>query len=161
MGQDVAIVWDAKRGRGDWSVALGDLALGNALEMAVLVSLFSDRLAPTVPSALDAAVGIGPPGQNGADRRGWWADTYADVPIGSRLWQLRRAVKANAAQVLLEVQDVCQEALKWLTDDGVAQSVTVVATWAGPTTVNIAVTIAEPAASSPQVFEYAWAWEGL
>ncbi len=161
MGQDVAIVWDAKRGRGDWSVALGDLALGNALEMAVLVSLFSDRVAPTVPTSHDAAVGIGAPGQNGSDRHGWWADTYADVPIGSRLWQLKRVIKASAPQVLLEIQDVCQEALKWLTDDDVAQSVAVVATWISPTAVKIAVTIAEPSSASPQTFSYAWAWEGL
>ena len=161
MGVDVAITWDTALGRGDWSFAYGDLALGPALEQAVIVSLFSDRVAPQQPSAADASVGIGPPGQTGADRRGWWPDTYATVPIGSRLWQLARAIKANAALSLQEVEDVCDEALQWLLDDGVVASVAVVATWATPTAVKIAVTIAEPSGASPQVFNYQWAWSGL
>ncbi|WP_234448239.1 phage GP46 family protein [Komagataeibacter oboediens] len=72
-----------------------DLALDNPLKSAVMVSLFTDRVAPQQPTSDDTAVGIqsptGPTGAATADWRGWWGDAFADRPIGSRLWQLRHA----------------------------------------------------------------------
>ena len=161
MSADILITWSNTTEGGSWSVASGGVALGNPLESAVLVSLFTDRVAPIQPSSLDQSVGIGLPGQNGNDRRGWWGDAYATVPIGSRLWQLARLIKANASAALAEVEDVCGEALQWLIDDGVAQTVTAKATWIAPTLIGIAIAIQEPGSNTPTTFSYSWAWEGL
>ena len=164
MQLDIAIAWDPVQGRGNWSVANGDLALGNALLSAVMVSLFTDRVAPAQPSADDVAAGLGTPGSQLADRRGWWGDTYVGRPIGSRLWQLRRAFKAglkSRTAVPQEAEDMCTEALQWLVDDGIAASVAVAASWATATALAIRVTIAQPGAGSAQSFRFQMAWDGL
>ncbi|MFT9453960.1 phage GP46 family protein [Komagataeibacter saccharivorans] len=164
---DIKIVWNVRAARGDWPIVSGDLALDNSLRSAVLVSLFTDRVAPTQPSSDDTAVGIqspsGPTGAATADRRGWWGDAFADLPIGSRLWQLRRAVKVGTRAIPREIEDICTEALQWLVDDGVAASVDISAWW-NPTVRTMAefsITITEPGNSTPQVFKFSWAWEGL
>lgn len=164
MALDIAVTWDPIQGRGDWSVANGDLALGNALLSAVMVSLFTDRVAPAQPSADDDAVGLGTPGSQLPNRRGWWGDTYVGRPIGSRLWQLRRTVKAGpTAQTAVpqEAEDLCIEALRWLVDDGIAASVNVAASWATATALSIRVTIAQPNAGTPQSFRFQYVWDGL
>ncbi|MCQ8240513.1 phage GP46 family protein [Rhizosaccharibacter radicis] len=160
MGQDIAITWDVLRSRGDWSVAGGDLATGNALLSAVMVSLLTDRVAPATPTPADQAAGLGTPAAGTQDRRGWWGDAYAGVPIGSRLWQLKRAIKSNRRAVPQEAEDMCREALQWLLDDGIAASVTPTATWAGPTTLRIAVQIVKPDGAT-ETASIDWAWEGL
>jgi len=163
---DVAIVWNVREARGDWIVASGDLALDNPLRTAVMVSLFTDRVAPEQITSADAAVGITRPGNAAgsrlANRRGWWGDAYAEVPIGSRLWQLRRAIKAGDAAVPLEVRAIVIEALEWLKADGVASAISVNAAWSTlyPQTVEFSVTITQPTGAT-QSFLYSWAWEGL
>ncbi|AQS88277.1 bacteriophage protein [Neoasaia chiangmaiensis NBRC 101099] len=163
---DIAITWNVRECRGDWSIVSSDLALDNPLRTAVMVSLFTDRVAPEQPSSGDQAVGIAAPGNAAnsgmSDRRGWWGDAYADLPIGSRLWQLRRAIKSGDHAIPLELEAICREALQWLIDDGVASGVTVNAAWSAlsSSTVEFAVTIAEPTGST-QTFYYSWAWEGL
>ncbi|NHN83673.1 hypothetical protein GOB93_03335 [Acetobacter musti] len=164
---DIAITWNVAQARGDWTIINGDLALDNPLRSAIMVSLFSDRVAPEEPSATDLAVGIQPPGNAAtsamSDRRGWWGDAWADLPIGSRLWQLRRAIKSGETAILLELKQVVLEALKWLIDDGIAQAVDVTTAWSviSPAAVEFAVTVTEPGASQPQTFLFSWAWEGL
>jgi phage gp46-like protein len=164
---DIALSWDITRAEGGFVVSEGDLALGSALASAVLVSLFTDRVAPETITALDGAVGISPAaGASGSrmnNRRGWWADAWADAPIGSRLWQMERAIKAGQASVLREVEAICHEALQWLVDDGVAQSVAVNAQWstANRQAVEFRVIIQEPGAVAPQVFLFSWAWKGM
>lgn len=158
---DIAVIWDPINARGDWSVARGDLALGNPLLSAVMVSLFSDRVAPSQPTAADQAAGLGAPGSTLADRRGWWGDAYTGRPIGSRLWQLKRAIKNGLRAVPQEAEDMCAEALQWLVDDGVAASVAATATWAGRTALSLAIKIIEPGSSSPQTFQFQYAWDGL
>ena len=86
------------------------------LAQAVLISLFSWRR-----SADDDGVTT-------PYRQGWWGDTYADTPgdqIGSRLWLLRREKLTN--EVMARAREYAQEALQWLIDDAIAQTVTVTA----------------------------------
>ncbi|MBM9401540.1 phage GP46 family protein [Gluconacetobacter azotocaptans] len=164
---DVAIIWNPGTLRGDWSIVNGDLALGDALESAVLISIFSDGLLPQQPTPADVTVGItepsGTPGTADADRGGWWGDAFSDVPIGSRLRQLKRAIKSGTAAIPLEVQAIVAEALQWMIDDGIAASVNVAARWAAgsATTVEFTVTITEPGATTPRTFTYSWAWKEL
>ncbi|AQU87960.1 hypothetical protein B0W47_11310 [Komagataeibacter nataicola] len=164
---DIAITWNVREARGDWPIVSGDLALDNPLRSAVMVSLFTDRVAPEQPSSADMAAGIqsptGAPGSAGADRRGWWGDAFGDLPIGSRLWQLRRAVMVGTRAIPREIESICTEALQWLVDDGVVRSLAVSAWWSAtiPTMAEFSVTLTQPGNSTPQTFTFSWAWEGL
>lgn len=164
---DIAIIWNVLEARGDWAIVSGDLALDNPLRSAVMVSLFTDRVAPEQPSASDQQVGITPPG-NAANsglrgRRGWWGDAFADLPIGSRLWQLRRAIKVGEKAVLLELEQILREALDWLIDDGVVSKIDVATAWSvlNANTAEFSVSLWEPGSAQPQTFLFSWAWEGL
>lgn len=92
------------------------LATDDGLETAVILSLFSDARAMDDDKL--------PAGQS--DRRGWWADAWADQPgdrFGSRLWLLRPAKQLQ--QSLNLARDYAEEALAWMTADGVASRVEV------------------------------------
>ncbi|AQS84013.1 hypothetical protein A0U92_03645 [Acetobacter aceti] len=164
---DIAIVWNVAEARGEWPIVSGDLGLDNPLRSAVMVSLFSDRVAPEEPSLQDSAVGIQPPGNAATsgknDRRGWWGDAYNDFPIGSRLWQLRRAIKVGEKAVLIELEAIVREALNWLISDGIAARIDVTTAWSvtSASTAEFAISIYEPSAAQPQAFLFSWAWEGL
>lgn len=89
-------------------------SLSDPLLRAVIISLFSWRRAE--------------PGDvlQSTDRYGWWGDTYPPVAndrIGSRLWLLSR--EKLTASVQVAAREYAEEALQWLLDDGVAESVTV------------------------------------
>lgn len=147
---DVALVWDQGSAHGDWTTAGGGIALGPAIVSAVVLSLFTDRIAS--PDFV--------PTDGTADRRGWWGDSYEPSPIGSRLWQLDRAAKSTAANLPKLARGYCVEALQWLLDDGVAASVSVTAGWASPTALAILVTVAEPDGRLT-TFNAQYAWAGV
>lgn len=87
------------------------------LGSAVWMSLFTDRIAQQ-----DDVI---PNGEQ--DKRGWWGDTYAQRPIGSRLWLLGR--EKQLPETVRRAEEYAQEALAWLVDDEVAKSVSVSAAW--------------------------------
>ncbi|MDY7560226.1 phage GP46 family protein [Pseudomonas sp. CCC3.2] len=124
---DISTVWNVDTGMGDWSVSGGALASGDDLETAVLISVFSDRLAGDDDVLPDGST----------DRRGFWGDD--DVPLGSKLWLLDRSRLttdvANTAKIYIE------ESLKWIIDDGVASSVKVTMSIAPPRTLGALVVI--------------------
>jgi phage gp46-like protein len=144
---DIAIQWQPAEFRGDWSVANGGLATDPGLEPAVLVSLFTWRR---------ASADYVPPAGSDTALHGWWADSYSDSPIGSRLWQLRRVKKTDETTLLNRARDYCVEALQWLIDDGVASAVRVTTWWLTPDSIGIQVEIARPAGTA--TFRYGWAW---
>jgi phage gp46-like protein len=115
---NISLLWDSTSSRGDWQVFGGRLSTGHLLTTAVLISLFTDRVAQP-----DYA----PPDGSG-DRRGWWHDTFAGIAIGSRLWQLHRRKIANRPQLIAEATDICREAVQWLIDSGLANAVDVLVT---------------------------------
>jgi len=149
---DILLRWDNANTIGDWVLAEGDLQTGQDLETACLVSLFTDRLA--TPDFI--------PTDGTNDRRGWWADPYNDAPLGSNLWQLERAKKTRDTLGL--AQRYASDALQWLIDDGVAQSVAVDTRWlgqdTGSTMLGIAVLITKPNESLTR-FIFGWAWDNL
>lgn len=60
--------------------------------------------------------------------RGWWGDDLSEVPHdrwGSLLWQLIRS--KNTPETLRLAEDYAAAALKWITDDKVAERVNVIA----------------------------------
>lgn len=145
---DIKITWDPDKCRGDWSVVDGDLETGDDLETSILVALFTDRVLSEDDAPLD--------GSN--DRRGWWADTYNKSPIGSRLWTLYRYNIASISELLQKAKDICNEALAYLVDDGVASSVGVQTSYLAPGRLGIVVTVHNPS-GGVRVFKYAWAWK--
>ncbi|MBC8984102.1 phage GP46 family protein [Pseudomonas lurida] len=141
---DIKTVWVAITGRGDWTISNGALASSDDLGTAVLISLFSDRQANDDDVIPDGS----------ADRRGWWGDLDQDKPLGSRLWLLSRSTLSDEVAKLAVIY--AKEALQWLIDDLVADSVTVTATPDGVKTLLVSVTINRK--SGAQSYQYGWAW---
>jgi phage gp46-like protein len=114
---DIALIWDPATGSMDLAIDedADDVTTDEGLRTAVLLSLFTDRRAEDGDPLPDG----------GDDRRGWWADALnADGDrMGMRLW-LRDRGKA-LPDVASDVQRDAPEALRWLVEDGVAQSVDV------------------------------------
>lgn len=92
----------------------------DGLTTSVILSLFTDA---------EARIDDTLPDENSSDRRGFWADQYPPEDgdkIGSRLW-LNDAAK-QLQSVLRRDERYAAEALQWMVDDGVADSIDVVAT---------------------------------
>lgn len=93
-----------------------DRVQGDPLARAVVISLFTWRRANPDDDL--------PAGQ----RHGWWGDSHATVPgdrIGSRLWLLSRATLTT--ETIARARYYGEEALGWLTADGLASRVEVAA----------------------------------
>jgi len=134
---DLALAWNAAEQRADMAVAAGDLLADDSLATAVILSLGTDARA-----AADEAL----PDPRDTDRRGWWGDLPVDAAtaparpdrLGSRLWLLRRSTATARTARLAEAY--AREALAWLVEDRVAQSVDV-ATQLLPGRIDLAITI--------------------
>lgn len=99
-------------------IGLNDVTLTSYADQplirAVIISLFSWRLADPDDDVQEG------------DRHGWWGDTYAEVEgdlTGSRLWELLRHTITE--ETLAMARQFAEEALQWLIDDRVAESVIV------------------------------------
>lgn len=131
----------------DFKIVDGDLAADNGLETAVLISLFSDLYVE--PANLPESI---------EDPRGWWADSISDPPedrIGSRLWIFERAKVTNEAAIGMRAAIL--EALAWLIDDGIAQTVNCVTTIIPNTRIDFEVEIFKP---SGEDIPFKFAWDG-
>lgn len=97
-----------------------DFTTDDGFENAIIISLFTDKRASRqeVPS-------------DETDLRGWWADAVdplaADL-IGSKLWLLDR--EKATQETLNRAREYTLEALAWLEDLGLAETVEAEATWA-------------------------------
>jgi phage gp46-like protein len=138
----------------DWQMNGPDLATDDGLRAAVLISLFTDRRA-----ADDDAL---PDGTD--DRRGWWADLPPDgAPdrgrpdlIGSRLWLLTRAKATDETAQL--ARRYILEALQWMIEDGVAQSIDATTKWGAVGTLLIALVIVRTRNGQPADHRYDLIW---
>jgi phage gp46-like protein len=117
----IRLVWDAANGCADFAMSGAQLAVGNDLDTAVLISLFTNQVADPAD--------LLPPGE-GNDARGWWADFYQSDQIGSRLWQAFWRV--HNQDTLNWARNTSSRALQWLIDDGVAASVVVTPSFTAP-----------------------------
>lgn len=141
-------------GDADWVFDrdLKDLGSGQDLTTAVVISLFTDRLAH-VDDVL--------PDPNDGDRRGWVFDwDSSEGHIGSRLWLISR--EKATEEVRLRVEDYCREALEWLITDDVADSVEIAAAWADnpPSRLDVDVRITRDRAVLLQR-SFSWAWQQI
>lgn len=111
---DLRLVWDPISQRADWTIVDGRLAAGGDLESVVLLLLFTDRKAQPDYVPTDGTNNL----------RGWWADTFQALPIGSRLWQLERRKITNRGALAAEADGMVIEALAPLMSWGLATAVT-------------------------------------
>jgi phage gp46-like protein len=146
---DLALVWNERLGSADFVVIDGDFGVDTGFVTAVLLSLFLDRRAQ--PDDV-------PPSGDPNDRRGWWADEFADVEgdlIGSRLWLLDRSKLTS--ETPRRAEEYVREALAWMIEDRVVASIDV----AIETTKNallITVTLQRPG-RDPVFFRFAHVWD--
>ena len=148
---DIRIVWRPEDGQGDWQVRDGALLTGSDLETAVLVSLFTDRLATSDFRLTDGS----------DDRRGWWGDAFAEAPgdrVGSDLWQFERAKRTSA--VLPQAVDFARSALQWTVEDGVVSRWEITAEWQNRARLAMRLTAYKPDGTREEI-RVLWPWEGL
>ena len=84
------------------------------LQRAVVISLFTWHRAEDTDD------------YDGGSKYGWWGDSFPEHEgdrIGSKLYQLLRRKLTD--DVLLEAQEMCENALQWLIDDGKADEIVV------------------------------------
>ncbi|MEP9378380.1 phage GP46 family protein [Aquabacter sp. CN5-332] len=111
------LVWNGTVGDLAIDPARGDLQCRQALATAVLICLQTDRRVD--PTELPEC----------ETNRGWPGDAFdlqpGDVPLGSKLWLLRR--RALTEDITLEAEDHAREALQTLIDQGACVRVDVTA----------------------------------
>jgi phage gp46-like protein len=158
------ITQDPKTGASyiDWLMDGPDLVSDEGLATAVLISLFTDRLA----DADEPIPGTAPyAGKGPADRRGWWGDTPADPTqeagpsalTGSRFWL--RAGWPPTERTARQIELDAREALQWMVDENVARSIDVAASWAARDVIALKVQVAQRGANGqPELFEYDYVW---
>ncbi|NYH21379.1 phage GP46 family protein [Paraburkholderia bryophila] len=144
---DITISWDTANNRGDFTMSGPVLATGNDLQTAILISIFTDRMAQPGD--------VIPDGTN--DPRGWWADD--DVPIGSRIWLLRRAKQTQ--ETLQKAYDYLAEALQWLVDDGVVARFDIACSWPRQSTLGAQIAAYKQNGTLLTTGLYTWAWAGI
>lgn len=144
---DATISWDAANNCGDWSMNGSLLATGNDLQTAIIISIFSDRLA--LPGD------VIPDGSN--NPRGWWAD--GTVLIGSRIWLLRRSKQTQ--DTLQRAFDYLSEALQWMLDDGVVGRFDISVEWVRRSVLGAQIVAYKQDGTTLLTGRYAWTWDGL
>ena len=154
---DITTVWNTQLQRGDWAMAGADLLSGSDLATAIAISLCTDRVAQP---------GYVFPVPSDGDPKGWWGDAYlpADVgPLGSRLWQLRRAVKTPST--LRTAEGMAAEALQWLINRKIVSRFDITAWWVNGSYLAMRVVAHRPNGTSQTLpsdaGNYAWAWEQM
>jgi phage gp46-like protein len=146
--RDLALFWDRLAGGADLGTEYNDLAQGDEILSAVLLSLFTDRRAEDSDEL--------PEGET--DRRGWWADEFSSVDgdrFGSRLWL--RARSKQTPELLELVRGDCEEALAWFTEDRIAESVTVTTAYPERGVMTISVAVKRPK-QDPVLYRFDYAW---
>lgn len=142
---DIALRYDPLAEFFDLAIDEGDLATDEGLETSVILSLFTDRRALEEDRLPDGTT----------DRRGWWADAYADRPIGSRLWLLYR--EKTLDEVLRRARTYAEEALAWMVEDGLAKRVAVEAWNIRHDTLGLRIQIYRPTGLAlDRQYDYVW-----
>ncbi|WP_005875703.1 phage GP46 family protein [Oxalobacter paraformigenes] len=120
-----------------------------SLERAVIISIFAWRRAEPDDRL------------PGSEKNGWWGDTWPDIEndrIGSRFWLLTR--DTITPKTLARAKEYVEEALQWLVDDLVADSITVSVQRQGIDTIVISTVITKPDKTTTDI-RMVTAWTGL
>jgi len=136
---------DAGGSRFDYRIEAGQLVAAHDLKTAVIISLFTDRRALDDDRLPDESAAC----------RGWWGDAFAARLMGSRLWLLSR--EKELPEVIARAREYAQEALAWLTEDGIARRMTVSAKDLGAGWLSLDIRIERPGGHLEQ-FRHDFAW---
>lgn len=128
----------------DINIENGDLAADNGLATGVLISLFSDARAPSES--------ILPPGEKSL--RGWWGDLDTTEKTGSLLWLINR--EKTISEVAERAREYCEECLRWVLDEQIAERITVETTLIKPQSLQIKILIERGTAK-----KYSYLWDGV
>ena len=120
-----------------------DLVRDKGLRTAVLISLFSDRIAEETDVLPD----------NSGERKGW----CLDPSMGSRLWLLFRA--SLTPDIPSRIEFYSKEALEWMITDGVASDILVKAEITGLNIVEWIIEIIKPGQKNNSLFKFFFNWE--
>lgn len=134
----------------DMSLSPGDIDADDGLQTAVLISLFSDARA--TQEMLDQI-------DNDGDLRGFWGDiTIPGDSTGSLLWTIKRAKQLTST--LAKARGFCQEALRWMIDDKIAEKVEVFTSYLGPASgvMIIEINIYRPGTKNPVQYRFNYEW---
>jgi phage gp46-like protein len=140
---DISTVWVSSSASADWQLAGSVLASGNDLDTALIISIFSDRIAGPDDVIPDGTT----------NPRGWCLDD--SVPLGSRLWLLQRA--KQIPETARRARDYIVEAIQWMVDDGVVAKFDTNVQWIGVGRLGAQI-IAYMRDGSTMTKKYAWAW---
>jgi len=143
---DITLVWNSAVSHADWVQNGALLATGEDLMSAIIISIFTDRMAAPGDVLLE--------GLN--DPRGWWAD--GGVLIGSRMWLLRRAKQTLTTLQL--AYDYLAESLQWLIDDGVVGRFDIKTQWVRTGVLGAQITAYSPTGMQLATGRFTWAWNG-
>lgn len=146
---DIALVINAIDNTIDLGLSSFDLITDGGIQTSVIVSLFTDRRTTSDDPAPDEQSGLG----------GWWGDLFQDDTndlIGSKLWLLKRAKREQ--ETLNRAEDYAKEALKWMIDDGVAETVDASASYDGNGNLILGISLTEPSGNKLD-FRYALKWQ--
>jgi phage gp46-like protein len=142
---DISLLFQPDTKEGDIFMDGSELDSNYLLQTAVFISLFTDRRAEEGDESTEE------------DRRGWWGDTFLPIDgdkIGSRLWLLRR--QKETEQVVALAKFYAEEALQWLIDDNVAESVNVEASILRRGVLLLEIEIVKPDGVQEINYEYVW-----
>lgn len=140
FGGDIKLFFDALEPvefnrEGDFVVQKNDLVRDPGLETSIVTSLFTDRRVE-----FDKQI---PPSPE--DRRGWWGDNFNEPGdfIGSRIWTLNRE-KLVEVDILALAEDFAREALQWMIDDGIINTLDVTVTRIATYTLEFQINVIRP-----------------
>ena len=145
---DIELFWNANKFSADFKIVNGQFANDHDIKTALLISLFTDRRAENddpLPS-------------KDSTRRGWWGDAFMSRRIGSRLWLLSREKKLNS--ILIRAKEYATEAVQWMIEDKIAESVAVETEAINTDVLAIAVTVKRNS-KPPEKYKFDYAWRGI
>lgn len=146
---DIALILNPLDNTIDIGVANNDLVTDAGIQTAVLISLFTNQRTTEDDPPPDEQSGLG----------GWWGDQFQANPndlIGSKLWLLRRA--KTEQDTLNRAEEYSKEALQWMIDDGVAQTVDCSASYDQNKALILSINITKP--SGPNLnYKYKLKWQ--
>lgn len=128
-----------------------DFSTEEGLWTAVIISLFTDQRVTAEEL---------PDGET--DKRGWWGDVLNsdNDKIGSKLWLLEREKITNA--VLEDFKNYCEDALQWIIDDEIAESISVTVERIDLNAISVVIEIYRPQDERQRyLYGYIWNAHGL
>lgn len=140
---DIALGYDSETMEFDIETELRDLLSDNGLRTAVLISLFTDKDDSLQPEL----------------KKTYWGNTLddGDLILGSKLWLLKN--EKTTTNILSLAKFYCEDALRWMIEDGVAREVLVTTELFDSQTLLIGIEIFKPNDQS-ETFSFDYVWRG-